>query len=87
MHTKVTKRRLKRGYNDLKEEIRFLLKSKTDKDVKKAFDLELERACKFFIVFYKKTDDLRGSISVTQSSYGTILTEIMLNKVFNSVNK
>lgn len=73
----------KRKYRDFDEQFKFLIRSKTDKDIRKAFDLEVIRAYKQFLKWWNEGNTLETSEYKTRRSYGDIITDVLFIKIKN----
>lgn len=73
-----------RKYHDFDESFKYLIRSKTDKDTSKSFDIEVVRAVKTFIGYYMKGDSFLTAQIKTTGSYGTIITDMAMAKIYKS---
>jgi hypothetical protein len=71
-----------RKYHDFDEGFKYLVRSKTDKDTRKSFDTEVSRAVKTFINYYIKGDSVATAQIKTRGSYGTIITDMAMIKIY-----
>ena len=76
-----------RKYHDFDEEVKYLVRSKTDDNIKKSFEQEVDRATNFFIDHYIKGDSIKTCDVKTRSSYGTIITDIVMINLYQLMNK
>lgn len=74
-----------RNFNDFDENFRFLMRSKTDKSIKKEFDLEVSRATSKFIHWYINCDSVETAMSKLTRSYGGIISQIVIINISNLI--
>lgn len=76
-----------RDYNDFDQNFKFLIRSKTDKDTKKEFDLEVLRATKNFLAWYTNGDSMMTAMSKLTRSYGGIISQVAIINVNNLIEQ
>lgn len=74
-----------RNYNDFDQNFKFLLRSKTDIETKKEFDLEISRASKQFIKWYISGNSVDEAMSKLVRSYGSIIAQVSIINVNNLI--
>lgn len=76
-----------RKYRDFDEEVKYLVRSKADKDTEKSFNEEVVRAFNFFVNHYLRGDSIYTCEVKTRSSYGTIICDLVMLNLYKTLNK
>lgn len=76
-----------RDYNDFDQNIKFLIRSKTDNKVKEEFDLEVSRASKQFVKWYIGGDSIETAMNKLTRSYGSIISQVAIINVNNLIEE
>lgn len=76
-----------RKFVDFDQSVKYLVRSKFDKDVKESFNEEIIRATSFFINHYINGDTIFTCQVKTRNSYGQIITDMVMVNLYKLINK